>query len=146
MKNNISIIDCYENKLEFKIPDIETISEYKLLHFLDNEKIIIGYVIDDGYLETLKIHTDGRAYGNGTKGKYDLTPIKPKWYEDKDMLGKYAIVTETNEMFIVTGLVENQCVNTNKELKHSGFEWCDINKCRPATKQEIDSLYYNKES
>ena len=87
----------------------------------------------------------GVIHNSVTNKKYNLTPIKKEWYECEDMVGKIV----SYDCFNYTKLGIFKSYNAGDEL-----EWVNIvtlsgvtikqkiAKCRPATKEEVLSIYY----
>lgn len=87
----------------------------------------------------LEYSLDGYNYSK----KMNLTPYKKpiEWYEDERNFPK-PIVTEDGYFFIAYTLSEVADENHREILDASHDRICGLKECRPATKEEIDSLYY----
>lgn len=119
-------------KNNFKEYGFEADFEGEILKEVDG--VYLGYVIDSGHIEMLKIYKDGSAYGNRTNRKYFLTPIKKEWYKNPDNFP--CVVLDRNyNMFLVKGLSVDGFLTQefNRQVGHAEH-------FRPATKEEILSL------
>lgn len=121
-------------KNNFKDYGFEADFEGEILKEVDG--VYLGYVIDSGYLEMLKIYKSGSAYGNGTKGKYNLKPIKKEWYENPDNFPCVVYHIYDNSFHIATDTTINE---DSRLIKiYDKYRPCDV--FRPATKEEVLSL------
>jgi len=75
-------------------------------------------------------------------GSFDLTPIKSKWYEDESILSKGVPIVYSRDNTIL-GVCYS--LKDNELLDSAGTALTGVNETgwRLATKQEIDSLFYD---
>lgn len=130
MSKTISIKDDNGKEYIFEMPEFEC----GLLKVIENnrETFAIGYIYDYQVLPCVWNLDNGICYygtmtSTAIDGKYNLTPIKPKWYEDESNFP--ALMTYNRTSF---GLSHSKRTAQEKLLKG----W------RLATKEEVMSLYY----
>ena len=138
------LLDKYENlaTLSIKAED-GTVYEFEKPTMFDcgllkiTYGVVIGYIIEDESLYPMKWTMQGKYLNSSDK--YDLTPIKPQWYEDEC---NFPALCKYQGDFIVVHHREDT------GLHGTDFNWiCEVDdtEIELATKQERDSLYVKDE-
>lgn len=128
----ISIEDENDGKVyEFEKPDNITVEFYSI-KINNGQLYIFGATLNPS-----GIWVAGRwcASGFDLINKYDLTPIKPKWHENKANFP--ALIYHKGDYYVATEIKEDTLL-----ISAVGDEICYPDECRLATKQEYDSIYY----
>ncbi|MEA1973660.1 MAG: hypothetical protein U9N34_10290 [Candidatus Cloacimonadota bacterium] len=88
-----------------------------------HEVITVGWIIRDKMVFSSNLN-------------FNLTQIKPKWYQDKNIIGKLVYDTINSELLEVEDIINGKirCIGCPVLLNHD--------ELRPATKDEVLSLYY----
>jgi len=129
----LSIKDEQGKEYKFEKPEESNNDTYKLF-FMDAAGDIFGLINEIAYMW----EADGKCFyiGSGTGGDknerekmHDLTPIKPKWYEDESNFPTVLILEKTEAIIICR----------TKEFYLDDY----IRISRLATKKEVMSLYYD---
>ena len=102
----ISVVDENGKVYEFEKPDFEC-ELLKVLFDHNNKAYIIGYSLDVrkelGYPYPKTWTIDGKCYDDDDTldGDFNLTPIKPKWYEDESNFPALLITNSGSDEFYI---------------------------------------------
>ena len=130
----ISIRDENGKEYKFEKPDFECV-----LHFTSTNNTL-GTVYIFGVANNKPAHWDTKgnassSYNGITMQDYNLTPIKPEWYEDESNFPMLVCVRTTCEIYLASSYRHNK-------LKLMSGSIVDARLYRPATRAEVESLIY----
>ncbi len=106
------------------------------IYFEDSAGLLLGKVNEDSYYWDCVNGKCFSIYNNKSVAKYNLTPIKKKWYEIEENFPCLVVAEcgDYKDTFVA--------IEFNKEADTLNYSYIGWNSkiCRPATNEEVDAL------